>query len=145
MKRLLNRNVLIIIALLAVVAIMIIAGQRLQPTASSQPDTSHEEQFYLLATVGGVLYRPIPLTEENQYTIKQSDNIVNVIHVTEDSIWMESSTCENQNCVEQGIVNHENRASRLLGNMIICLPNLVQLELYSRSELITLGLLEHDE
>lgn len=145
MKRLLNRNVLIIFALLAVVAIMIIAGQRLQPTASSQPDTSQKEQFYLLATVGGVLYRPIPLTEENQYTIKQSDSIVNVIHVTEDSIWMESSTCENQNCVEQGIVNHENRASRLLGNMIICLPNLVQLELYSESELITLGLLEDDE
>ena len=38
--------------------------------------------------------------------------------------------------MDQGEVSLSNREERLLGNMIICLPNQVTLQLYSRDELI---------
>ena len=82
-------------------------------------------------------YQPIPLIEEGEYSVIQEETgAENVIHVTTESVDMKSSTCENQDCVKQGVVSLDNRDSRLLGNMIICLPNQVTLELYTTEELI---------
>lgn len=90
---------------------------------------------YLLVTVRGVQYEPILLEQEADFTLRQKDTgAVNVIHVTKDSIRMASSTCENQDCVEQGVVSVSNRNQRVLRNMIICLPNEVTLELLSAEE-----------
>ena len=94
---------------------------------------------YLLVTVRGVVYKPIPLTEEGEYTVKQgSSGMENVIHVTATSVNMKSSTCDNQDCVQQGEVTLENMEQRILGNMIICLPNEVTLELYTPEGLMQL-------
>ena len=42
---------------------------------------------------------------------------------------MESSTCENQDCVGQGTVNVDTYEQRILGTYIICLPNEVVIEM----------------
>ena len=88
-------------------------------------------------TVSGWL--PLPEEEDYVYPLRQitgeGKETVNMIHVTPDGVYMESSTCDNQNCVQEGIVTLENRTERILGNMIICLPNQVTLELYSAEEL----------
>ena len=47
---------------------------------------------------------------------------------------MESSNCDNQDCVGQGEVTLENRDSRILFNMVICLPHRLTLELLTREE-----------
>ena len=65
---------------------------------------------------------------------QKKKNAKNVIHVTEDSIQMASSTCDNQLCVTEGVVTLENKASRVQGNYIICLPNGVTLELLNDEE-----------
>ena len=57
-----------------------------------------------------------------------------MIHVTADSIAMASSTCDNQDCVKQGTVSLDNKDTRVLQNMIICLPNGVTLELLTPEE-----------
>lgn len=93
---------------------------------------------YLLVTVRGLTYQPIPLYEEHDYTIRQQDGSENVIHVTADSVSMKSSTCENQDCVQQGTVTVDNYKERILYNMILCLPNQVYLELYSPEDLAAL-------
>ena len=86
-------------------------------------------------TVNGILYEPIPLLEERDYSITQRNGEVeNVVHVTTDSIEMASSTCENQDCVMQGVVTLENRDTRVLQDMIVCLPNGVILELITPQE-----------
>lgn len=98
--------------------------------------TDAPAKAYLLVTVGGVVYQPIPLTQEGSYTVTQkATGAENVIHVTEDSVNMESSTCENQDCVDQGVVSLENKNERILANMIVCLPNQVTLELYTPDEM----------
>ncbi len=82
----------------------------------------------------------LPLPEEGAYSyhLKQvfedQSEAENVIHLTPEGVCMESSTCPNQDCIQQGMVSLENRSERLLSNMIICLPNQVSLELYSREE-----------
>lgn len=88
---------------------------------------------FLVVTVGNAIYEPIPLRESGRYTISRGD-FVNIIEVTPESICMAESSCDNQDCVEQGTVSLDNKDERVLQNMIICLPNEVVLELYTYEE-----------
>ena len=91
-------------------------------------------ESYLLVTTGSGVYSPIPLNEDNAFRIAQKDGSENVIHIGKNSFYMESSNCDNQNCVEEGEVTLENRDSRVLFNMVICLPHGLSLELLTRAE-----------
>lgn len=104
------------------------------PEATATPDLSQVKAF-LVVTVGDKTYQPIPLTEEGYYRFRHGD-CINIVHVTPTSIDMHEANCDNQDCVEQGEVTLENKDTRILGNMIICLPNQVTLQLYSRDELM---------
>lgn len=104
------------------------------PEATASPDLSQVKAF-LVVTVGDKTYQPIPLTEEGYYRLRHGD-CINIVHVTPTSIDMHEANCDNQDCVEQGEVTLENKDTRILGNMIICLPNQVTLQLYSRDELM---------
>ena len=152
-----NRNIWILLGA-AVVILLLLAASRLfagpgavvtdsapamapnavPPRAASdgEDDAADPVRAYLLVTVGGVAYQPLPLTQEGDYTITQKETgAENVIHVSETGVYMKSSTCENHDCVQQGEVTLDNKDARVLGNMIICLPNQVTLELYSAQEL----------
>ncbi len=94
-------------------------------------------ECYLLVTVGDAMYI-VPLTQEGDLTVNQGSGVSNTFHVTAHSVCMVSSTCENQDCVQEGTVTDENKETRILGNMILCLPNRVVLELYTFEEMETL-------
>jgi hypothetical protein len=91
----------------------------------------------LVVQVAGAMYEPIPLYEDGRYTVTRGD-MVNVIEVTPDSVRMRESSCDNQDCVEQGVVSLDNKDERVLQNMVICLPNEVMLQLYTPEELTAL-------
>ena len=91
-------------------------------------------ESYLLLTTASGTRMPIPLNEDNAFRITQADGSENVVHIGKDSFFMESSNCENQNCVRQGEVTLENRETRILFNMVICLPHNIRLELVTREE-----------
>ena len=94
-----------------------------------------EPKAYLLVIIGDAVYQPVPLTGDGDYTVTQKAiGAENKIHVTAESIQMSSANCDNQDCVDQGEVSLSNREERLLGNMIICLPNNVTLELLTPAE-----------
>ena len=84
----------------------------------------------------------VPLPEEGEvsYPLKQvlSDGTEteNIIHLTPEGVYMEDSTCENHDCVNQGEVTLQNKADRILANMIICLPNQVTLSLFTPEEVL---------
>lgn len=106
------------------------------PDATQAPDTAGTEErpkAFLVVTVGNAIYEPIPLKEPGRYTIRRGD-FVNIIEVTPESIRMAESSCDNQDCVEQGVVTLDNKNQRVLQNMVICLPNEVVLELYTYEE-----------
>ena len=111
------------------------AEPQMAGTPAAEPTELPAAEAYLVVSVRGNLYEPMPLAGEGSFTIKQDENTTNTVHVTPNSIWMEHSTCDNQDCVDQGIVSLDNLKTRVLGNMIICLPNEVVLELHTAETL----------
>lgn len=147
-----NRNLWIILAAVAVIAAVFVLAMTMQPAATisdeqlgdlpqatDETSETDEAQAYLLVTVNGLTYQPIPLKGEGQFSITQGETgMVNTVHVTPTSVWMADSTCDNQDCVEQGVVSLDTMNDRVLGNMIICLPHQVTLELYTAEEMAAL-------
>ena len=85
---------------------------------------------YVVLTVNGRQYGdPIAMDRDKIVTIRQDDGRINKVHITPEEVYMESSTCENQDCVDEGHVTLENYTTRVLGAWIICLPNAVTIEL----------------
>lgn len=89
-----------------------------------------EIRGYVVITVGGRQYGdPIAMDRDKVITIKQDDGKVNKVHITPEKVYMESSTCENQDCVGQGEISLDNYKTRILSTYVICLPNEVTIEL----------------
>ena len=95
---------------------------------SEGPINAEPTNAYLLLTVEGQTFQPLPLNRDMVFSIHQKENnLVNVVEITHDSIKMRSANCPNQDCIHQGIVTLDNHAKRVLGNQIVCLPNKVAL------------------
>ena len=106
------------------------------PEATPQP----AKAYVLVSTATQSGWLPLPEEGEVSYPLRQilpdGTEAENIIHLTSDGVYMEDSTCEGHDCVQQGIVTLENREERILGNMIICLPNQVTLQLFTPEELL---------
>ena len=148
-----NANVLVLCIAAAVILLIAAAGLLLgqqssvslpadSPAASADPaavqilpappQADSATQAYVRIQVGGEIWPDIPLTDGGEYIITQPvSGAVNVLHTTSTGVVMHSSTCDNQNCVQQGEVTLENQSTRVLGSLIVCLPNQVVVELIS--------------
>ena len=85
---------------------------------------------HVLLTVGGRQYGdPIPMDRDKIITLRQEDGKINKVHITPEKVYMESSTCDNQDCVGQGEVHVDTYKDRILSTYIICLPNNVSIEM----------------
>ena len=117
--------------------------------ALAEPETVPEEGeaapkpaagYVLVSTATQSGWLPLPEEGEITYPLKQvlpdGTEAVNLIHLTPEGVYMEDSTCAGHDCVDQGMVTLENKDERILGNMIICLPNQVVLQLYTPEELL---------
>ena len=106
-----------------------------EPEATPQP----AKAYVLVQTATQMGFLPVPDEGEYAYHLEQvlpdGTPAENVIHVTAEGVYMEDSTCENHDCVDQGEVTLDNRKDRILGNMIICLPNQVTLQLLTPDEI----------
>lgn len=78
--------------------------------------------------VGDELYKETSLSEDQTVTVERQ-GCKNVIRIENRGVFMQESTCRNQECIAQGVVTPENAGSRALGRWIICLPNEVSVEL----------------
>jgi len=79
--------------------------------------------------VDDMLYEAVPLDKDTVITIDQGNGKVNYVEVKDGAIFMADSTCADHLCVTQGAMSPENYEKRPLLNWIICLPNLVTVEL----------------
>lgn len=150
------KNLLLITCVLAAAAGLLIASRglpkRVNAPAEATPQATEKAQeefdlsqldlsrmpeaFLVLSITGHPPYEPIPVTDEERLIPYEWEGHRIVMAVGPEGIRMAESSCENQDCVEQGLVTLENRDTRPLGNMIICLPNQVTLELYNREEIV---------
>lgn len=108
------------------------------PQEQAKP-TSEPIGVVFISTSDG--YLPLPVYDDFEYSfpvtqlLDDGTEAINVVHVIPRGVFMESSTCDNQDCVDEGTVTLENKADRILSNWIICLPNNVMVELYSMEEI----------
>ena len=142
-----NPNVWILLAALLLIAAVGAAGVLLyggvnEPQNRPFPDTpipaqngpTEGAEAYLRVQVDDEVWDLIALRDGGEFTITQSGGEENVVHTTATGAVMHFSTCHNQSCIQQGEVTLDNRDSRVLGNMIICLPNEVILEVLTPEE-----------
>lgn len=100
------------------------------PVGPMPPAASETVRGHVILTVNGRQYGdPIPMDRDKIITVRQEDGKINKVHITPETVGMESSTCENQDCVGQGIVDVNTYHSRILGTFVICLPNNVTIEM----------------
>ncbi|MEG2135951.1 MAG: NusG domain II-containing protein, partial [Clostridia bacterium] len=100
--------------------------------ATPRPTLEPAESYLRVSSKTGE-YDLIPLNKPGKFNLIQGDQS-NIIEIGVNSVKMHSSSCENQDCVKQGEMTLENRDSRILYDMIICLPNQVMLQLLSAEE-----------
>ena len=94
------------------------------------PKQAQTIRGHVVLTVGGRQYGdPIPMDRDKIITVRQEDGKINKVHITAEKVYMESSTCDNQDCVGQGEIHVDTYQSRILSTFIICLPNNVQIEM----------------
>ena len=116
-----------------------------QPQATAEPTDSPKpaKGYVLVTTATQSGWVPLPEEGEVSYPLRQllpnGTEAVNTIHLTPEGVYMEHSTCDGQDCVQQGEVTLDNRDARILGNMIICLPNQVTLQLFTTEELLEMA------
>ena len=115
-----KKNWLILALIVLAAAVLLIVS-----TASR---TRTEEDVAIICVDGQEIAR-IPLTKPQSVTIRQENGAVNVVTVTEGGVYMQSSTCDNQVCVDTGMVSRENWEFKPSGAFIVCLPNRVSVEL----------------
>ena len=134
----LNRLFTFVLALTLSLACLLLPAGAEAPTP--EPSSAPPPKGYVVVSyASGIGFLPLPAEEEYTYPLYQllpdGGASTNWIHVTPNGMYMEDSTCANHDCVDQGEVTLENRDERLLGNMIICLPNQVVLSLLTPEEL----------
>lgn len=94
------------------------------------PKKAEVVRGHVILTVGGRQYGdPIPMDRDKIITLRQDDGKINKVHITPEKVYMESSTCDNQDCVQQGEVHVDTYMDRILGTYVICLPNNVSIEM----------------
>lgn len=160
-KWLKNKNVWLVLVLLAAsAAVLVFAGtmenplkelpqEMMQTEQTAEPDAADSQTEEEEMPVGYILVQRngeggwIPLPAGESMTVRLNDekdpDIQNVLRVTPNGFLMESSTCDNQDCVDQGEVTLENMDERVLMNMVICLPHQLSVELYSTEQLMEMG------
>ena len=110
------------------------------PDGDGEASPSPAKGYVLVTTATQAGWLPLPEEGEASFPVKQvlpdGTEAENVIHLTPDGVYMEDSTCEGHDCIDQGVVTLENRNDRILSNMIICLPNQVTLQLYTPEEVL---------
>ena len=120
-----KRDIVIIAVFLAVALIGLGAVQLFAPRGSIT---------YADIYVNDRLYEAVPLNKDAVITIDQGDGKVNRVEVKDGAIFMADSTCTDHLCITQGAMSPENYEKRPMLNWIICLPNLVSVELRVEQE-----------
>ena len=94
------------------------------------PKQTAKVRGHVVLTIGNRQYGdPIPMDRDKIITLKQEDGKINKVHITPETVYMESSTCDNQDCVQQGEIHVDTYQDRILGTYVICLPNNVTIEM----------------
>ena len=93
-----------------------------------------KEPRYVTVYKGNEVYARVKADDYQTLTVNQGDGRVNVVRITPQGVYMESSTCKNQICVQQGVIDPAKIDELPLSGWIVCLPNGVTVEVTGGEE-----------
>ena len=115
-------------------------GHALSEASPDPTEPAPANGYVLVTTATQTGWLPLPTEGELVYPLRQvlpdGTETENLLHLSPEGMYMEDANCANHDCMDQGEVTLENREERILGNMIICLPNQVMLQLFTPEELL---------
>lgn len=120
---------IILLAVLAVIGLAIFIAFQIKGKRAANPD-SGEPVYFVQVDVNNRTEALIPTNADGDYTF---DNIYahseNIVTIKDGSVYMKSSTCDNQVCVNQGTIEP--------GTVIpiVCMPNVVYVSIVEQSEI----------
>ena len=82
-------------------------------------------------TVNGRLYDSFPINKDKTLTISQNNEHINILKIESNTISMIEASCTNQTCCEHHPISK-------IGEIIVCLPNRVLVEITNSKETISL-------
>lgn len=89
---------------------------------------AHDDKGHTInVNVDNKPYGRYSLEKNKVIKIKQPNGHINIIEIKNGKAFMKSSTCKNQNCVQQGKINSNNQT-------IVCLPNKVIITVDSKKQ-----------
>ena len=115
-----KRDVMIVAIFLAVALVGLAAVRLFAPKG---------EITYADIYINDNLYEVVALNEDTVVVVDQGDGKVNYVEVKDGKVFMADSTCADHLCITQGAMGPDNYTNRPMLNWIICLPNLVSVEL----------------
>ena len=89
--------------------------------------------LWVTVALDGKLLLDLPFDQPHTITIRQEDGSENVVQITGDRVYMESSNCDGHDCVMMGEVTRDNLELRVLGGFIICLPHRLSVEVWEKT------------
>lgn len=69
-----------------------------------------------------------PLRENREIPL-QTEYGYNLIVIQDGAVSVREADCSNQDCVQQGAMSLDNYTQRFLGNLILCLPHKLEIQL----------------
>lgn len=118
----------LLVAVLAVIAIGVYLYFRV--TTRTPDQVSTEVSYYVQVHVNNRVEALISIEDEGDYTFENIySNGVNVIHIGDGGVYMDSANCPDQVCVYQGVIEP--------GTIIpiICMPNYVYVSIVASDEI----------
>lgn len=95
-----------------------------QPSVS--PDSDDDVRVYI--TWNGYPLIDLPFGEAHTVLVHQVTGADNQVVLTGEAVYMGSANCDGQDCINMGEVTRENMETRVMGGFIICLPNMIVVE-----------------
>ena len=135
-----------VLALLLALLMMILPAMAEQQKLTPADAGLTAAGYVYIATSNRSGWYPLPEEGADPYevTIQQNDadgNVCeNVVCITPEGAYMLRSNCDNQDCIDQGIVTLANKDTRILSNWIVCLPHQVIVELHTAQEVLDMML-----
>lgn len=117
-----RRDLCVAAGVLALALCLLLAQRLLLPGAG-------EDQTRVRVYVGGALKIDSPLKPGERLVLSQPGGETNTLVMTERGVYMESSTCKNQLCVQKGEITDDAAQGGGLSAHIICLPHRVDVHL----------------
>lgn len=115
-----RKDIWLIFAVIVIVAVLMAVISLFRPELGNRAAVQIKVDGQEIGTYPLMEDREIPLHTDYGY---------NLIVIQDGAVFVREADCGNQDCVQQGAMSLNNYTQRFLGNLILCLPHKLEIQL----------------